>query len=380
MGVDGPRGSALPVRARLIGAALGLLAAPLASQQIPLEAGLTLTYVHRNFDRRRDDELRTWIVRMTDEESVWNAEWVANPCPGPEDHMSRRERLGARNMDFARGGTADQTVAERRPHTLYMLSQRLVHGLNAGETMDMIVPVVSDAEIVVGDTDTTKGRCHMHQLVSQLVRGQVRRVGQDTVETVIVDGHGVTVPVMHVQAEFLSMLDNFHIKGDMWFVDDSLAAWVTRIEMMRQDSTTFHMALGTITTPAPGAAIERQLADSCRAPVYGFYFAFNSADLEPASQPTFQAVAGMLGHHPDWTLAIEGHTDSIGDPAANIKLSDRRANTVRQELISHYGIAAPRLTAAGRGKAGFVAPNNTLEGRARNRRVDLVRRCGGSPS
>jgi len=166
----------------------------------------------------------------------------------------------------------------------------------------------------------------------------------------------------------------------MWFVDDSLAAWVTRIEMMRQDSATFHMALGTITTPAPGAAIERQLADSCRAPVYGFYFGFNSAELESASQPTFQAVAGMLGHHPDWTLAIEGHTDSIGDPAANIKLSDRRANAVRQELITHYGIAAPRLTAAGRGMAGFVAPNNTLEGRARNRRVDLVRRCGGSPS
>src|ERR1041384_6774922 len=100
----------------------------LAVQQIPLQAGMTLTYVHRNFDRNRDDEIRTWIVRMTAEESVWNAEWVANPCPGPEDHMSRREQLGARSMDFARGGTADQTVAEHRPHTLYMLSARLLRG------------------------------------------------------------------------------------------------------------------------------------------------------------------------------------------------------------------------------------------------------------
>ncbi|HTI06877.1 MAG TPA: OmpA family protein [Gemmatimonadales bacterium] len=350
------------------------------AQQIPLQAGMTLTYVHRNFDRQRDDEIRTWIVRMTDEESVWNAEWVANPCSGPEDHMSRRERLGARELDFARGGTADQTTAEHRPHTLYMLSGRLLRGLRDGETMDMIVPVLSPAEIILGGADTTTGRCHMPQMVSQLVRGEVQRVGNDTTETVIVDGHGVTVPIMHVRAEFASVLDNWHMTGDMWFVDDTAAAWITRIEMKRQDDRTFHMALGTITTPVPGNAIERELADSCRAPVYGFYFAFNSAALDAASQPTFHAVADLLGRHPDWTLAIEGHTDSIGDPAANLTLSDRRANAVRQELLSHYGIAAPRLTAAGRGMAGYVAPNNTLEGRARNRRVDLVRRCGGSPS
>lgn len=353
----------------------------LAAQQIPLQAGMTLTYVHRNFDRNRDDELRTWIVRMTDEESVWNAEWVANPCPGPEDHMSRRERLGARNMDFARGGTADQTTPEKRPHTLYMLSARLLRGLNAGETMDMIVPVFTRAEIILGgSTDTTKGRCHMPQMVAQLVHGQVHRVGTDTAETIVVDGHGVSVPIIHVQAEFGSLMGDFHAAGDMWFVDDTAGAWVTRIEMKRQDDSTFHMALGTITTPAPASAIERQLTDSCRAPVYGFYFAFNSATLDAASQPTFQAVAGLLGRHPDWTLAIEGHTDSVGDPASNLKLSERRAAAVRQELLTHYGIAAPRLTAAGRGMAGYVAPNTTLEGRARNRRVDLVRRCGGSRS
>ncbi len=287
--------------------------------------------------------------------------------------MSRRERLGSRQMDFARGGTSDQTMAERRPHTLYMLSQRLMHGLRAGEAMEAIVPVVQPLEFGGGTQGT--GNCKMQLLTSQLVQGMVSRVG-DTVETVIVDGRGVTVPIMHVRADFVSLLDNFHMQGDMWFVDDTVAAWVTRIEMKRQDDSTFHMALGTITTPAAGAAIERQLTDSCRAPVYGFFFSLNSADLEPAATPTFQAVAELLRRHQDWTLAIEGHTDSIGNPAANLRLSDRRAAAVRQELVSHYGIAATRLTAAGRGMAGYVAPNNTLEGRARNRRVDLVRRCG----
>ena len=91
-------------------------------------------------------------------------------------------------------------------------------------------------------------------------------------------------------------------------------------------------------------------------------------------------MADLLRRHPDWTLAIEGHTDSIGNPAANLRLSDRRAAAVRQELVGRYGVVATRLTAAGRGMTGYVAPNNTLEGRARNRRVDLVRRCGGSRS
>jgi outer membrane protein OmpA-like peptidoglycan-associated protein len=364
------------VRRALVAVALAAGAAPLAAQAIPMRPGLTFTYVHRNFDRDVDIELRTWIARMTDEESVWNAEWVAYPCPGPEDHMSRRERLGSRNMDFARGGTADQTLAERRPHTLYLLSQRLLLGLRAGETMDMVTQVVAPADFPSGTADTS-GRCRMPQLVSQLVQGQVTRVGADTVETVIVDGRGVTVPILRVKADFLDMLDNFRMQGDMWFVDDTAAAWVTRIEMTRQDKRTFHMALGTVTTPAAGPAIEQQLTDSCRAPVYGFFFAFNSAEIEPASTPTFQAVADLLRRHQDWTLAIEGHTDSIGNPAANLRLSERRAAAVRQELIGRYGIATARLTAAGRGMTGYVAPNTTLEGRARNRRVDLVRRCGG---
>jgi len=88
-------------------------------------------------------------------------------------------------------------------------------------------------------------------------------------------------------------------------------------------------------------------------------------------------VADLLGRHPDWTLAIEGHTDSVGDPASNLRLSERRAAAVRQQLVTQYGVAPARLSAAGRGMSGYVAPNNTLTGRARNRRVDLVRRCGG---
>jgi outer membrane protein OmpA-like peptidoglycan-associated protein len=256
-----------------------------------------------------------------------------------------------------------------------MLSRRILRHLAAGEIADMIAQVVWSEP--GSGADSSAAHCRFSQLSSQLVQGQLHRVGADITETVIVDGRAVSVPILHARADFVSILDNFRMQGDMWFVDDSVAPWVTRIEMTRQDGRTFHMALGTVSTPAAGAALERALTDSCRAPVYGFYFPFNRADVEPASAPTFRAVADLLGRHPDWTLAIEGHTDSIGDPAGNLRLSERRAAAVRQQLVTQYGVASARLTAAGRGMSGYVAPNNTLAGRARNRRVDLVRRCGG---
>src|SRR5258707_37419 len=109
------------------------------------------------------------------------------------------------------------------------------------------VSTVSPTRLTIPCTswDVSSRTCQMRLLTSQLVQGMVSRVG-DTVETVIVDGRGVTVPIMHVRADFVSLLDNFHMQGDMWFVDDTVNAWVTRIEMKRQDDRTFHMALGTI--------------------------------------------------------------------------------------------------------------------------------------
>lgn len=355
---------------------LALIAAPLGGQTIPLREGLTFTYVHRNFHRDRDDEIRVWVVRQSEDESVWNAVWVNDPCPGVEDHMSRREQLGARQLDFARGGTADQVLPERRSHTLYLLSRRIWRLLHEGEPADMIVQVVTIPEPRRG-ADGKPLHCQWEPTTSQLVQGLVRRVG-DTTATLMVDGRAVTVPLLQVRADFVDIMGGVHMSGDMWFVDDSLASWVTRIEMTRQDKRTFFMALGTVTTPGAGAAIERQLQESCRASVYGIYFPFNSAAVDSASAPTFQTVADMLRRHADWTLTIEGHTDSIGNPAANLKLSEQRATAVRQALVSRYGVVPARLAAAGRGMGGYVAPNNTLEGRARNRRVDLVRRCGGA--
>jgi len=82
----------------------------------------------------------------------------------------------------------------------------------------------------------------------------------------------------------------------------------------------------------------------------------------------------VLQRHGAWTGTIEGHTDSIGGAKSNQLLSERRAEAVRARIIK-AGIAAGRLNAAGYGATRPRESNATVEGRARNRRVELARNC-----
>ncbi|HWG71730.1 MAG TPA: OmpA family protein, partial [Steroidobacteraceae bacterium] len=80
-----------------------------------------------------------------------------------------------------------------------------------------------------------------------------------------------------------------------------------------------------------------------------------------------------LKKNPDWKLNIVGHTDGIGNDAANLSLSRRRSAAVKAALVDRYGIAADRLSTEGFGASQPQARNDTPEGRARNRRVELTR-------
>jgi outer membrane protein OmpA-like peptidoglycan-associated protein len=133
--------------------------------------------------------------------------------------------------------------------------------------------------------------------------------------------------------------------------------------------------IGTGAGAAGAAALERELAGSCRVELPGIYFAFNSAHLAPASDRAIATLADVLTRHSDWTATLEGHTDSIGSAAANKVLSERRVEAVRARLVEQYKVDSTRLRVAGHGAARPREPNATIEGRARNRRVELVRDC-----
>jgi len=110
------------------------------------------------------------------------------------------------------------------------------------------------------------------------------------------------------------------------------------------------------------------------AAVYGIYFDTDKAELTPDSDLALQEIAALLKKNNALSLRVVGHTDSTGDFAHNVALSEARAKTVVTALSTRFGIVAARLSAHGVGPLAPVASNETEEGRARNRRVELVRR------
>jgi outer membrane protein OmpA-like peptidoglycan-associated protein len=121
------------------------------------------------------------------------------------------------------------------------------------------------------------------------------------------------------------------------------------------------------------ARIAEELAAAGRVDVYGIYFDFDSDVLKPESAPVLREIAAALAAQPDWRLSIEGHTDAVGADAHNLDLSQRRAAAVKAALVANHQVAAARLSTAGFGASRPKETNDTIEGRARNRRVELVR-------
>ena len=119
-------------------------------------------------------------------------------------------------------------------------------------------------------------------------------------------------------------------------------------------------------------ALKGGLADSGHVEVPGIFFDTAKSDIKPESGPAIDEIAKLLTNNPALKVGIVGHTDMVGDATANLKLSQARAQSVITDLVSRHGIAAARLVAFGAGPWAPVASNKTDDGRARNRRVELV--------
>jgi len=122
---------------------------------------------------------------------------------------------------------------------------------------------------------------------------------------------------------------------------------------------------------ADAAALRASLAATGRAIVDGIYFDTAKAVLKPESEPSLAQVKQLLDANPALALFVVGHTDTVGQLESNLKLSADRADAVVKALIGR-GISATRLKSAGVGPYAPVAANTSDEGRARNRRVELV--------
>jgi outer membrane protein OmpA-like peptidoglycan-associated protein len=210
---------------------------------------------------------------------------------------------------------------------------------------------------------------------------KLRRVGTGTVPVrVTMNDTIVTLPAVQARGSYIGE------KAEFLFLDDEenplalrygfasggeelIEAWQLRVVKISYRCT------GPTRTASDEriARLERALREQRRAVVYDLYFDFNRDVIREESEPTLLEIAEVMRRNPDWTLSIEGHTDDVASDRYNLELSSRRAAAVKAALGTRFGVAGSRLSTAGFGESRPQDRNDTIEGRARNRRVELVR-------
>jgi outer membrane protein OmpA-like peptidoglycan-associated protein len=130
---------------------------------------------------------------------------------------------------------------------------------------------------------------------------------------------------------------------------------------------------GNVRYAEGGKTLKEQLDEAGRIVTHGILFDSGSDKIKAESYKTLSDIGGLLTGSPELRLSIEGHTDSDGAEAANLELSQKRANAVRTYLLDSYKIDAGRLEAKGWGEGKPIDANDTAEGKANNRRVELVK-------
>jgi outer membrane protein OmpA-like peptidoglycan-associated protein len=120
--------------------------------------------------------------------------------------------------------------------------------------------------------------------------------------------------------------------------------------------------------------IDKAIIGTGRVALYGILFDFNQSTIKAESRPALDEIAKYLKANPERKVYVVGHTDSVGGFDSNMQLSKARAAAVAADLAKTYGIQAARLQASGVGLQSPVASNDTEDGRAKNRRVELVPR------
>jgi outer membrane protein OmpA-like peptidoglycan-associated protein len=138
--------------------------------------------------------------------------------------------------------------------------------------------------------------------------------------------------------------------------DEDGAVYVTRVRVAESQKTIYDA-----------------LSSTGRWTTQGILFDTGKSEIKPESTPTLKQIAAALKEHPDLKVEIQGHTDNVGKPDANLKLSQARAEAVKTALAKEYGVGEAQLTAKGYGDTKPATDNTSAEGRANNRRVELVK-------
>lgn len=213
----------------------------------------------------------------------------------------------------------------------------------------------------------------MYDTKLSTIPGALTLVNDNTRLPVLVENQIVEMPVLVARGAFQK--GNRSGSGYFYFLSDMK----NPVAIQYNIKFNWEKAMRTIRTVrvsagrSQQAAMEQTLKTIRKLDLYGIHFDFDKASIRSESRSLMGDIAKTLKNNPKWTLEIRGHTDSIGKPDYNLKLSGRRAASVKSQLVKKYGINAARLKTSGAGMTQPKATNDTLQGRARNRRVELSR-------
>jgi outer membrane protein OmpA-like peptidoglycan-associated protein len=359
-----------------------------SKQEIPLAQGLTV--VTAVSDPAGDYESIKAIASISAAKVVLN---YSADKPVPKGSKPDTVR-GTRNIDgpdLAGATSYSEYFGQGQEHfpgsTAISASTAVLNDLRAGKPVDFHfgAPVLGFMGIVIpmpgGDKSVTTNKNGQAMYTCSLKRVE----SNDLSAPVMVNDVRVELPAVHAKC---SLADDE--EAHFYFLDQPSNPITLAFELGPEDTS---LQAIKITFPPPmeaknpgagsgaggggggggGGNMEQKLAEKKPVEVYGIYFDFNSANIKPESETVLKQIADIMRKNPDWKLSVGGHTDNIGGDAFNLDLSNRRAAAVKEALVSRYAIAAGRLATSGYGASRPIETNATLEGRARNRRVELQR-------
>jgi outer membrane protein OmpA-like peptidoglycan-associated protein len=204
------------------------------------------------------------------------------------------------------------------------------------------------------------------------IDGELTLVREGDKVEVIIEDRPFRVPALRATGRFGS--GNQTATGDFYFLDNVNNPMLLQssIKFSFEEQPRTEKIIRITAGNSMRAAMEQALNTIGRYDHYGIHFDFGKASIRSETASMISDIAVALKNNPTWRLKIVGHTDSIGGDSANLVLSEERAASVKTALVND-GVSPGRLQTEGLGESHPKGDNGTLQGRALNRRVELVR-------
>lgn len=351
------------------------VAVPCAAQQIPLREGLTVVTAISELEGDYESVKRIVSVDGT---SV-SLSVTADVPDGPS--LKARRRVLRKDLEASHDYR--QAFAEEEPEThagstalgtSRAVLEELKQTGESGFTCDaggLVAGISAMVDSLLSSFPGVATKEREELRAQSRLAGTLKLVGMAMIP-VLVNDQRVKLQAVHARGVLGQQ------EAEFYFLDDPAnplsLKWNIGGESLQVILITYPEDTRSGPTDAMAQRIEQSLASSGRAEIHGIYFGFGSATLRPESEEALRAITAALAGNPDWKVSIEGHTDNIGEESFNLDLSLRRAEAVRLALVERYRIPNNRLTTTGFGEAHPKEPNDSMEGRAGNRRVELVRK------